>query len=93
MSGQAATGGANEGAPSLGDVRFEDDVLLTFDGTSWIQMARVADTETNTFLFRSIWPVSPSGSLSEARSDSVRSGTQAAGDDTAGTVGNDSAAE
>jgi ankyrin repeat protein len=43
MSEQAGVGGGNEGAPALGDVCFEGGQLLTFDGTSWVPLARAAD--------------------------------------------------
>jgi hypothetical protein len=43
MSEQAAAGGGNEGAPALGDVCFEGGQLLSFDGKSWVPMARAAD--------------------------------------------------
>jgi hypothetical protein len=89
MSEQAAPGGANEGAPELGDVRFEGDVLLTFDGTSWIPMARSADTGGNSFLFRKITAPPPSGPAPAARSEPERSTALAAADDPAGSADSD----
>ena len=98
MSEQAAPGGGNEGAPSLGDVRFEDDVLMTFDGTSWIPMTQIPDTDTNRFLLRTIWARQPSGSVLEDLFGPGQPATQPAGDrddhgkdrdDPAGTAGHD----
>ncbi len=44
MGEQTAAGGGNESSPGVGDVRFDGDLLLTYDGASWLPMERAADS-------------------------------------------------
>jgi len=43
MSEQNAAGGNDESVPAVGDVRFEHGLMLTFDGTAWLPVERIAD--------------------------------------------------
>jgi hypothetical protein len=81
MTEQAAVGGGNEGTPGLGDVRFEGDELLTFDGTSWVPVARVADTGPGS---AEIFRLGPGA----AKSETARDGNLAPD-----TAGNESAGQ
>ena len=67
MSEQSAAGGGNEGAPALGDVCFEGGQLLTFDGTSWVSMARAADTGPGAV---EVFRLAPGAAKSEPAADS-----------------------
>jgi hypothetical protein len=70
MSEQAAAGGGNEGAPALGDVCFEGEQLLTFDGTSWVPVARAADRGPGR-----IFRLGAEAAVSEPAPDSNQPGT------------------
>jgi hypothetical protein len=77
MSEQAAAGGGNEGAPALGDVCFEGGQLLTFDGTSWVPLARAADGGQ-----RDVFRLGAEAAVSEPAPDNNQAGT--AGNDSTG---------